>query len=108
MSVMTAGSFRYSGRSVRRLTAMCCRRRASVASSAHTVKLPGERSACFLPVKKDPMKKHNPKARSFKGTQTAFAQKVYGVVAKIPKGKTLTYKEVAARAGRPAAFRAVG
>lgn len=39
---------------------------------------------------------------------TAFAQKVYAVVAKIKKGDTLTYKEVARRAGRPNAYRAVG
>ena len=39
---------------------------------------------------------------------TPFAQKVYGVVAKIPKGKTLTYKQVAAKAGKPFAARAVG
>ncbi len=37
-----------------------------------------------------------------------FKEKVYSVVAKIPKGKTLTYKEVARRAGSPRAFRAVG
>ena len=40
--------------------------------------------------------------------QTEFAKQVYDVVRKIPQGKTLTYKEVAKRAGRPAAFRAVG
>ena len=37
-----------------------------------------------------------------------FKEKVYSVVAKIPRGKTLTYKEVAKRAGSPRAFRAVG
>lgn len=37
-----------------------------------------------------------------------FKEKVYRVVAKIPKGKVLTYKEVAKRAGSPNAFRAVG
>lgn len=37
-----------------------------------------------------------------------FRDKVFAVVAKIPKGKVLTYKEVATRAGRPYAFRAVG
>ena len=37
-----------------------------------------------------------------------FKDKVYAVVAKIPKGKVLTYKEVAKRAGSPNAFRAVG
>ncbi len=38
----------------------------------------------------------------------SFAEKVYRVVAKIPKGKVLTYKQVAAKAGSPRAFRAVG
>jgi methylated-DNA-[protein]-cysteine S-methyltransferase len=40
--------------------------------------------------------------------QTPFAKKVYAVVAKIPKGKTMTYKQVATRAGKPNAARAVG
>jgi methylated-DNA-[protein]-cysteine S-methyltransferase len=39
---------------------------------------------------------------------TSFAKKVYDVVRKIPKGKVLTYKKVAALAGKPLAFRAVG
>lgn len=39
---------------------------------------------------------------------TKFAEKVYGVVAKIPKGKTMTYKQVANKAGKPGAARAVG
>jgi O-6-methylguanine DNA methyltransferase len=39
---------------------------------------------------------------------TTFKEKVYAVVAKIPRGKTLTYKEVARRAGSPNAYRAVG
>ena len=37
-----------------------------------------------------------------------FAKKVYAVVAKIPKGKTMTYKQVAVKAGNPKAARAVG
>ncbi len=37
-----------------------------------------------------------------------FTEKVYAVVAKIPRGKTMTYGEVARRAGRPGAARAVG
>lgn len=40
--------------------------------------------------------------------KTSFSEGVYAVVAKIPKGQTLTYKEVARRAGRPRAYRAVG
>ncbi len=39
---------------------------------------------------------------------TPFAEKVYDIVRKIPKGKTLTYKQVAIAAGRPNACRAVG
>ena len=38
----------------------------------------------------------------------SFSQRVYAVVATIPKGEVLTYKQVAERAGSPRAFRAVG
>jgi len=37
-----------------------------------------------------------------------FADKVRDVVRKIPKGKSMTYKKVAAKAGNPKAARAVG
>ncbi|MCX6762993.1 MAG: MGMT family protein [Candidatus Moranbacteria bacterium] len=37
-----------------------------------------------------------------------FSKKVIRIVAKIPKGKTLAYKQVATRAGNPEAARAVG
>jgi O-6-methylguanine DNA methyltransferase len=37
-----------------------------------------------------------------------FTEKVLHVVAKIPKGKVMTYGEVAAAAGSPGAARAVG
>ncbi|MBP6858232.1 MAG: MGMT family protein [Candidatus Pacebacteria bacterium] len=37
-----------------------------------------------------------------------FTEKVFSVVCKIPRGKVLTYKQVAVKAGRPAAARAVG
>ncbi len=37
-----------------------------------------------------------------------FSEKVQDVVRKIPKGETLTYVEVARRAGNPRAARAVG
>lgn len=40
--------------------------------------------------------------------QTPFAIKVYGIVSKIPKGKTMTYAAVAKKAGNPGAARAVG
>ncbi len=38
----------------------------------------------------------------------SFKDKVFEVVRKIPKGKTMTYKEVAKKAGSPNASRAVG
>jgi O-6-methylguanine DNA methyltransferase len=37
-----------------------------------------------------------------------FSEKVYDIVRTIPKGKTLTYGQVAALAGKPGAARAVG
>lgn len=40
--------------------------------------------------------------------QLTFKDAVYDVVAKIPKGKVMTYKEVAEKIGRPGAYRAVG
>ena len=40
--------------------------------------------------------------------KVSFTAKVYAVVSAIPKGQVLTYKQVAARAGRHKAFRAVG
>lgn len=39
---------------------------------------------------------------------TKFQEKVYNIVKKIPKGKVLTYKEVARMIGKPKAYRAVG
>lgn len=39
---------------------------------------------------------------------TSFTARVIAVVARIPKGTTLTYKEVARKAGSPNAYRAVG
>jgi len=40
--------------------------------------------------------------------EKSFKEKVYKVVKKIPKGKTMSYKEVAEVAGFPKAWRAVG
>ncbi len=48
------------------------------------------------------MQKPRPKSSS------DFARRVHAVVAKIPKGKTMTYGQVAAKAGNPHAARAVG
>lgn len=39
---------------------------------------------------------------------TAFQRKVYGVVKKIPRGQTRSYKWVAEKIGNPKSFRAVG
>lgn len=39
---------------------------------------------------------------------TYFQERVYKVVKKIPKGKVLTYAQVAKAVGSPLAFRAVG
>ncbi len=41
-------------------------------------------------------------------TSSLFVKKVHAVVKRIPLGKTMTYKDVAAKAGFPKAFRAVG
>lgn len=41
-------------------------------------------------------------------THSTFADKVRIIVRAIPKGTTMTYKEVAAKAGNPKAARAVG
>lgn len=38
----------------------------------------------------------------------SFTEKVRDIVRKIPKGKTMTYKEVATKAGNPKAARGVG
>ena len=46
--------------------------------------------------------------RFLKKPITTFQKKVYEVVRKIPKGKVLSYKEVAKLAGKPKAYRLVG
>jgi methylated-DNA-[protein]-cysteine S-methyltransferase len=52
------------------------------------------------------MKKQNMK--KITSPQASFSERVYAIVAKIPKGKVMTYKQVAAKAGSPHAARAVG
>ncbi len=37
-----------------------------------------------------------------------FKERVHAIVRAIPRGKTLTYKQVAHQAGRPTAYRVVG
>ena len=46
--------------------------------------------------------------KSEKNILSPFTQKVLRIVSKIPKGRVLTYAEVAAKAGNPKASRAVG
>ncbi len=48
------------------------------------------------------------KTQPTRSSKTLFANRVYAVVAGIPRGKVMTYKEVAIKAGRPGAARAVG
>ena len=43
-----------------------------------------------------------------KQKQHNFSEKVYTIVREIPRGKTMTYAEVARKAGSPGASRAVG
>ena len=52
------------------------------------------------------IKHKNPSEGSFQMNQ--FTQKVLDIVRHIPKGKIMTYKEVAEKAGSPNAVRAVG
>jgi methylated-DNA-[protein]-cysteine S-methyltransferase len=52
------------------------------------------------------MKKQNMK--KITSRQVSFSERVYAIVARIPKGKVMTYKQVAAKAGSPRAARAVG
>ena len=52
------------------------------------------------------MKKQNMK--KITSRQASFSERVYAIVAKIPIGKVMTYKQVAAKAGSPHAARAVG
>ncbi len=49
-----------------------------------------------------------PVVSSNKTLNTDFARHVFAIVAKIPKGRTMTYGQVAEAAGRPGASRAVG
>lgn len=44
--------------------------------------------------------------KKLKGTE--FQKKVWTAISKIPRGKTITYKELATKIGRPLAVRAVG
>lgn len=41
-------------------------------------------------------------------TPSDFQKKVFALVKKIPKGKTMTYKQIAEKIGQPKAYRAVG
>ena len=46
--------------------------------------------------------------KSLKKPITSFQKQVYEVVKRVPRGKVLTYKQVARLAGKPRAYRAVG
>jgi O-6-methylguanine DNA methyltransferase len=59
-------------------------------------------------MKKRPPKRPKKPATRPRTSSKSFSERVYSVVAKIPSGKTLTYKQVAARAGNTRAARAVG
>jgi O-6-methylguanine DNA methyltransferase len=48
------------------------------------------------------------RARGNLNYMISFTQKVFSIVKNIPKGSVLTYKEVAKKAGKPKAYRAVG
>ncbi len=52
--------------------------------------------------------KRGVRTRILKSGLTEFQKKVLLEVCKIPRGKTLTYGEVARRVGKPGASRAVG
>jgi methylated-DNA-[protein]-cysteine S-methyltransferase len=54
------------------------------------------------------MMKRKPSKPFSKWKVKSFTERVRAVVKKIPKGKTMTYGEVAKRAGSPQAARAVG
>ena len=53
-------------------------------------------------------RRRNPKKLKNSTLSSFSSQKVYEVVKKIPKGKVLSYKEVAKLAGSPRAYRGVG
>lgn len=48
------------------------------------------------------------KIKRKKSKSTNFQKRVYQIVSKIPKGKVMSYKEVAELSGYPRAWRAVG
>jgi methylated-DNA-[protein]-cysteine S-methyltransferase len=56
------------------------------------------------------MKKKNTQRTSSKRRRSIknFSERVYAIVSRIPSGKTMSYKQVAARAGNAKAARAVG
>ena len=47
-------------------------------------------------------------ARGISSDMKSFREKILGIVKRIPKNESMTYKEVATRAGNPKAARAVG
>lgn len=68
---------------------------------------------CFKTIKKDILKYFSGKPVSFHKCQvhfsgTDFQKEVWRVLCQIPYGKTLTYKQIAEKIGKPRASRAVG
>ena len=65
----------------------------------------------FSPSAKHPSKVVQSNKQNMKkitSRQASFSERVYAIVAKIPIGKVMTYKQVAAKASSPHAARAVG
>ena len=54
------------------------------------------------------MEKTQRQQRPFSNFQKSFAERVRAVVRDIPRGKTMSYSQVAYKAGNPGAARAVG
>lgn len=54
------------------------------------------------------MKAQPPSSFKARSESSDFSKKVYDIVRKIPRGKVMTYAEVARAAGRPRASRGVG
>ncbi|MGB9743466.1 MAG: MGMT family protein [Minisyncoccales bacterium] len=52
--------------------------------------------------------KNKKSKRKIKFQKKIFQEKIFEIIKRIPKGKVLTYKEVAKLAGRPKAWRPVG
>lgn len=61
-----------------------------------------------MKIMKRPKQTRSSRDPADRAPQTAFAIRVRAVVSKIPRGKTMTYGQVAKKAGKAGAARAVG